>query len=226
MWHEEFDAPLDPTVWNKNWLGVTGTITKPINSNELAGYDPAQVSVEDSCLVLTAIYSPVTVATGQSYDYRSGCVETYKGSQKAGKEFGPGHYIEFKVLMEGTGKVMNNWGATWLNGHHGSWPDHGEIDVMENLSDGPAWHYHAPGVNNGADGPASDYSGWHTYACYYQSGRIDFYYDGELIGSQTSGVLSYPMYIVLNYAVSSLHGGPTVIPSKMYVDYVRVWQAA
>ena len=224
LWREEFDAPLDPKVWNTNWLGVSGKVTKPIHSAELAAYDPAQVSVANSCLVLSAIKSSVVAADGKTYAYRSGCVETYSGSQKAGKEFGPGTFIEFRVQMDGAGKVLNNWPATWLNGHHGTWPDRGENDVMENLSNGPAWHYHAPGVNNGADGSGTDYSGWHTYACDWQAGRIDYYYDGKLVGSQTSGVLSHPNYIVLNYGISQQHGGPLLVPGKMLVDYVRAWR--
>ena len=224
LWRDEFDAPLDPKVWNTNWLGVAGKITKPIHSAELAAYDPAQVSVANSCLVLSSIKSSVVAADGKTYAYRSGCIESYSGSQKPGKEFGPGHYFEFKVQMDGAGKVLNNWGATWLNGHHTTWPDRGENDVMENLSGGPAWHYHAPGINNGADGSGTDYSGWHTYGCDWQAGRIDYYYDGKLVGSQTSGVLSYPNYFVLNYGISTQHGGPLVVPGKMLVDYVRVWK--
>lgn len=223
VWRDEFDAPLDSAIWNKNWLGSPGTITKPINSAELAAYDPAQVSVADSCLVLTAAKSSVVASDKKTYAYRSGCVETAKSSAKAGREVLPGHFIEFKVWSDGSGQVLNNWPAAWLNGYHSTWPDHGENDVYENLSGGPAWHYHAPNINNGGT-ISGDWSGWHTFGCDWQAGRIDYYYDGKLVGSQTSGVLAYPAYIVLNLGLSSKHGGPLVVPAVMKVDYVRVWK--
>ena len=72
---EEFNGTsLDTDVWGTNWLGTDGAITKPINSAELAAYDPAQVSVSDGSLHLTAVASPVTV-NGTEYDYRSGIVQ-------------------------------------------------------------------------------------------------------------------------------------------------------
>lgn len=223
LWRDEFDAPLDPTIWNSNWLGAPGKVTKPVNSSELAAYDPAQVSVANSCLVLKAIQSPVVASDGKTYQYRSGLIESATTGSKAGKEFGPGTFIEFKVMSDGSGQILNNWPAAWLNGHHVTWPDRGENDVYENLSGGPAWHYHAPGVNNGKTAIGS-WTGWHTYACDWQAGRIDYYYDGKLVGSQTSGVLSYPNYIVLNLALSTQNGGPLVVPAQMLVDYVRVWR--
>lgn len=223
LFQEEFDGPLNQTIWNTNWLGAPGKITKPVNSSELAAYDPAQVSVANSCLVLTAVKSSVVASDGKTYAYKSGLIESAASSNKAGKEFGPGTYIEFKVQMDGSGQILNNWGATWLNGHHSTWPDRGENDVMENLSGGPAWHYHAPNVNNGKT-IAGSWGGWHTYACDWQAGKIDYYYDGVYCGSQTTGVLSYPNYLVLNYAISTQNGGPLVVPGKMLVDYVRVWK--
>ena len=43
---EEFNGTsLNSDVWGSNWLGVPGTVTKPVNTLELAAYDPAQVSV-------------------------------------------------------------------------------------------------------------------------------------------------------------------------------------
>jgi hypothetical protein len=40
----------------------------------------------------------------------------------------------------------------------------------------------------------------------------------------TIGLPAAPMYIILDYAVSSAVGGPTSVPQTMQVDYVRVWQ--
>ena len=37
---------------------------------------------------------------------------------------------------------IENWPAFWLDGTTGTWPAHGEIDVMEGLHGHAAWHYH------------------------------------------------------------------------------------
>ena len=66
--------------------------------------------------------------------------------------------------------------------------------------------------------------GWHVFAADWQPGRIDFYYDGVLVGSVDSGITSAPMYPIVNLGLSSSISGPVVAPSRMKVDYVRIWQ--
>lgn len=224
VFHDEFDAPLDPAVWNKNWLGAPGTITKPINSAEICAYDPARVAVANGCLELSCIASPVKAADGKTYQYRSGMIESAAGGSKAGKEFVFGAF-EARIYWPGPGPVPYNWGAFWLNGHHGKWPDHMELDIIENAM---GWHYHAPNgsggdLNAGYD-PEIDYSGWHVYGANWQKDRIDFYYDGAPAHSQTENILAFPNYIVLNYGMSSQHGGPVMAGQTMKVDYVRVYK--
>ena len=51
---------------------------------------------------------------------------------------------------------------------------------------------------------------------------IRFYYDGVLVATHTTGVVSGPMYLALDNAVPA-QWTPTV-PADMLVDYVRVWQ--
>ncbi len=53
--------------------------------------------------------------------------------------------------------------------------------------------------------------------------RVDYYYDGSLVGSVTRGVTDDPQYPVLNIGTGTW-GGPVVTPSDMKVDYVRIWQ--
>ena len=218
VYNDEFDGPGLNPIWNDNWLGSSGACTKPVNSAELSAYCPSQVIVSGGSLVLSAVRESVTASDGKTYQYKSGLVES-----SGRKEFTPPVIVEFRIQGDGSGQILSNWMAGWLNGHHGTWPDRGENDVIENLSGGPAWHYHAPGVNSGATISGS-WAGWHTYATEWTASRIDYYYDGRLIGSQTSGVLSYPNYLILNYAISTQHGGALVVPAKMLVDYVRVWR--
>lgn len=132
-------------------------------------------------------------------------------------------YVEARVFLPGTTSKAENWSAWWSNGDR--WPQDGEIDIMEVLDGSATWHYHWSGGSNGGRGNhISPENGWHTFGAYRQSNRIDFYYDGRLIGSQTQGMTNSPHYLILNHALSSEISPPVVVPSTMLVDYVRVFE--
>ena len=92
---------------------------------------------------------------------------------------------------------------------------------MEGLGGQASWHYHYSG---GAPGgyPSGNFVGWHIYTCTWEPGVINWYYDGILVGSQTSGVVSSPQYLILNYSINS--SDTPSVPNTMLVDYVKVWQ--
>lgn len=70
--------------------------------------------------------------------------------------------------------------------------------------------------------PAGE-AGWHTFAAHWRPGRIDFYYDVQLVGSQLDGVVSTQHYLIANLAVS---GTAIDVPQRLLIDYVRVWALA
>ena len=114
---------------------------------------------------------------------------------------------------------VENWPAFWLD-TTGSWPAGGEIDVMEGLNGSAAWHYHylnSSGATSAVGGTLSGFSGCgtHTYAVSWTTSAITFYYDGKQAGRVTPSeigvpIASGPMYVVNDYAASSIYGGPTV----------------
>lgn len=219
---DDFDSSrLDLKKWEPNWLAGNDTaITKPVNSNELSCYDPAQVSVENGSLKLTAVQRSCRANNGVTYNYASGLVNTRRHFT-----FSYG-YMEARVWLDGSTKIAN-WPAFWANGT-GKWPTTGEIDVFEGLNGRPSWHYHwdESGDHKSAGGypGLSNPVGWHIFAAEWQPGSVKFYYDGQYVGQATQGIASGPMYLILNYGISSTISPPITVPSYYLVDYVRVWQ--
>jgi hypothetical protein len=55
----------------------------------------------------------------------------------------------------------------------------------------------------------------------WSPGRLDFYYDGSLVGRHRVGVTSDPHYLVANLAISDPH---ISTPQTMRIDYIRIWR--
>ncbi len=103
----------------------------------------------------------------------------------------------------------------------------GEIDVVEAYgNDGTEYHYHYAGCG-GDCGPGGRVilvgatSSWNTYAVDWEPGVITWYYDGVPVWQYTTGVVSKPMYLVLNLSVTV---NEAAVPAILRADYIRVWQ--
>ena len=229
VFSDEFTGTrLDLDTWRPNWLaGSDHEITKPVNSAELAAYDPRQVRVRNGSLRLRAVARRTTDNRGRTYPYASGLVQSH-----ADRRFRYG-YVEARIFLRANsdptlgrvGSCGPNWPAFWLNGD--DHPEDGEIDIMECLSDDDvAWHYHWSGGSAGGhpspwSGRMPGGGGWHTFGVDWEPGRLRFYYDGRQVGTHTTGVTGSPHYLILNNGISD----PAVqVPSTLRVDYVRVWR--
>lgn len=141
------------------------------------------------------------------------------------------------------------WAAFWMLGNDidkVSWPQCGEIDIMENIGREPTMVHgtiHGPGYS-GADGIGSAYSlannqafadGFHIYRVDWTENQIKWYVDGILYQTLTpknlpkgrEWVYEHPFFMILNLAIGGPWGGNpdenTVFPGIMKIDYVRVY---
>jgi Ca2+-binding RTX toxin-like protein len=130
-------------------------------------------------------------------------------------------YIEFRAILPAENGI---WTALWTNGQN--WPADGEIDVMESglpSASTQAWNYQRSSGVTGEGLPIPGASTrWHTYAAFWEPGRIRWYFDGNLVGTETSGVVGVPHYLALT-ATDWRPANPSG-PATTRVDYVRVWQ--
>ena len=143
------------------------------------------------------------------------------------------------------------WPAIWMlptDNAYGAWPDSGEIDIMELLGHQPGQvygtlHYGSPHISQGgsyslANG-ASFSDDYHVFAVEWEPTQMRWYVDGNQYFSMdhwftSSNGAKFPapfdrrFYLLLNIAVGGTWPGKpdasTVLPQKMYVDYVRVYQ--
>ncbi len=220
-WKLKFDdefkgASVDQGKWNLNWFGATNaSSTAPVNpSSEIECYSPKQSAVGGGALKITAAKRHCA-----GYKYASGLLNTN------------GHFhftygfLEARIDLPGNrlGGVAN-WPAFWADGQN--WPVTGENDVMEGIGGSVYWHFHwgtAADPQQVGEGPAGNYSGWHTFGADWEPGSITYYYDGVNIGRVRANVTSAPMYLSLDYGLTK-KWGKVQVPSTMSVDYVRVWQ--
>ncbi len=143
------------------------------------------------------------------------------------------------------------WPAFWMLGeNHGavSWPECGEIDIMENIGREPGIVHgtvHGPGYSggNGIGGVHTLPEGqvlkdaFHIFTVEWQPSFIRWYMDHQLyfeirqdqLPKGTLWPFEHPFFLLLNMAVGGeWPGAPddtTVFPQVMLVDFVRVYQA-
>jgi beta-glucanase (GH16 family) len=222
---DEFDGrELDAAVWATCYYWRTSGCTNEWNG-ELQAYHPANATVADGSLHLTAREEPTTGhlmdGTPQPFEYSSGMVS---GHRSGGFRFG---YVEVRARVPGGPGL---WPALWLLPADRVWPP--EIDFMELIGDEPGVVHMALHAGDGTStrflAEDADYTeGWHTFAVDWRPGAITFLVDGEVHGEATEGVPDEPMYVIANLAVGGEWPGPpgpeTELPATFEIDHIRIW---
>lgn len=243
VWSDDFTGTsLDTSVWSYD----IGTGSQGWGNWESQYYTnrTSNVSVSDGYLKITA--------KKESYggsSYTSGRIKT---SQKKTFKYGK---IEARIKVE-NGNQTGVWPAFWGLGddiNNGvTWPDCGELDIMEHANSntyiggcmhwnpnglGGAYYdayyaqaYNFPNANQGIDA-------WHTYGIIWDESQIQWYVDGNVymtgnITSENAYAFQKNYHLLLNVALGSSgsaytgYQGPTdsYKTTNMYVDYVNVYQ--
>ena len=233
VWHDEFDkgSVLDGDDWihevqNSGW--VNHELQNYVNHTTPGG--ALVTEVRDGHLRITALKENGKIYSGRVYAKRN-----------QGWKYG---YIEASIKLP---KGKGTWPAFWMMPvNFRSWPDDGEIDIMEEVGYHPDYvssslhaksHVHSNGTQvthemycKGAEGE------FHTYAMLWTAENITTYVDGKVQLSYNNRGLGRddwpyddPFYIIFNLAWGGDWGGAqgvdeSVLPVTMEVDYVRVFQ--
>lgn len=232
VWSDEFTGNVgtlpDATKWTFD-LGSGGW-----GNQELQNYTNSTNNVAldgNGNLVITAIkngnaFTSARVKTQGLFSHAYGKVEA-----RIKTPYGPGIWPAFWMLGDNINEV--------------SWPNCGEIDIMELKGNEPNVIHgslHGPGYSGGSAKTKSyglqnarfdtDY---HVFGVEWKENQIDFFVDGYLYqrvkSTDVTGnwVYNHPFYLILNVAVGgNFVGFPTdgtSFPQKMYIDYVRVYKA-
>lgn len=235
-WSDEFDGSAGSSPDPTKWTFDIGTGSNGWGNAELEYYTnrPSNVQLSgEGTLVITA--------RRESYagsGFTSARLKT-QGlfSQKYGR---------FEARIQ-TPSGPGIWPAFWLLGdniNEVSWPQCGEIDIMEQRGQQPAITHgsvHGPGYS-GANALTKPYAlmegrfdtGFHVYAIEWGPDYIDFYVDEYLYQriqpNDLPGewVFDQSFFIILNVAVGGNYVGypttETPFPQQMIVDYVRVYK--
>jgi beta-glucanase (GH16 family) len=227
------DGAPDPTTWSFE----IGTGQNGWGNNELQYYTnrPENITVQNGYLIITARQEQF-----EGSGFTSARIKTENlFSQKYGR-------MEARMKVP-LGKGL--WPAFWMLGNNFSevsWPQCGEIDIMEYLGNKPTEVFgtlHGPGFA-GAESISKKYTlpkgrfdtDFHVFGVEWTENHINWYVDDVLYSQITRKkveeeggiwVFDNAFFMILNLAVGgALPGSPdanTMFPQRFIIDYVRVY---
>ncbi|MCA9059637.1 MAG: glycoside hydrolase family 16 protein [Planctomycetaceae bacterium] len=238
VWSDEFDGPqLNFSQWETEVNAFGG------GNHELQIYTDREenVRIENGRLILEARRDHHGIA-GTVREFSSGRIRSkHRGDWKYGR-------MEVRArLPHGQGL----WPAIWMlptEEKYDGWASSGEIDIMEFKGQEPdtVWgtlHFGKSWPDNEHQGttwklPRGTFSDdFHTFALEWKAGEMKWFVDDTLYQTQTKwnsagGPFPAPFdqkfHLILNLAVGGQFvGAPdatTTFPSRMEVDFVRVYQ--
>lgn len=236
VWSDDFDGEAGQAIDPAKWTYDIGTGDNGWGNQELQYYTdhPENVSLDGTGnLVITARREAFAGSP-----FTSARIKTQGLFEQA--------YGRFEARIR-TPHGPGMWPAFWLLGANideVSWPQCGEIDVMELRGQEPnkiAGSVHGPGYSGG-DAISSDFAlennrfdlDYHVFAIEWGVDYIDYFVDDFLYQRITPGdvtgewVYDHPFFIIINVAVGGNYVGfptsETPLPQPMEIDWVRVYE--
>lgn len=227
LWSDEFDkagAP-DPLKWGFD----IGTGSDGWGNQELEYYtdDIKNAFIENGILKVRAIKE----------NYKGSAYTSARLLSKGKFEFKYGR-VEIRAKMP---KEVGTWPAFWMMGNDlgkVSWPDCGEIDIVEHRGSEPnnivaALHY--PGRSGGNCNRNSILikdviNDFHIYRLDWSSTSIQIFVDDKLfhvVPNSPEMPFNKDFFLLLNLAIGGGFGGPvdSTFTSSIYeIDYIRVYK--
>lgn len=134
------------------------------------------------------------------------------------------------------------WPAIWTLGSGGTWPDDGEIDILEQVGSNPSRVFgtvhtlQSGGNGTGAAIQVPDAcTAFHDYQLHWTRDEISIGMDGNVYyryanprSGRNTWPFDAPQFLLLNIAIGGTLGGAvddSIFPVTMEVEHVRVWQA-
>lgn len=234
IFFEDFnEKALDRTKWNVEITGHT-------NNDEQQAYVDSSATLYlvkgaaaegavNGALVIKAVYKQGFTSTeNKKYDFISARINT-----QSKMEFTYGTASARMKMSGGAGL----WPAFWALGN-GSWPDCGEIDMMETVGDsswisnalhGPKYFGNTPLVYRAFFPTGIDVTQWHVYSVDWTDQSIVFKLDGKVTYTVTRAMVEHygrwafdnAKFIILNFA---LGGGYPAGVNKVKAPYYGIPQ--
>ena len=227
VWNDEFSGTtIDSTKWTTE--GATGA--GGYGNKELQNYQPEYAEVKDGKLVIKP-----------QFETKKGTKNIVKSSYYSTKLWTKGLYsltygkVEFRAKLP---KGQGTWAACWMLGNdsnYGIWPNCGEIDVLETMSEASKTlipqSIHC-GKFNGNEGNipnkhkdtvvSTATSAYHTYGIIWNAQEVTFTIDGKVTWSYNASKyvatgnawanssiwpFNKPFYLIINCAIGGVLGG-------------------
>jgi beta-glucanase (GH16 family) len=230
------------TIDTHNWRYDTSRNAAGWFNNERQYYAedrPENARIENGALVIEARRERLDPKR-----YRDWGKQEYTSAKLISRQaFGYGFYEVRAQLPCGRG----SWPAIWMLPSSGTWPDEGEIDIMEMVGwDANVVHAtlhtgaynHRLGTQRGAEKRvATSCTAFHRYQLDWRADGITIGVDGRAYlriandkpGGKAAWPFTRPYQMILNLAVGGDWGGQKGIddaafPQAMRVDYFRYWR--
>lgn len=233
VFFEDFSSPtLNRDKWN---VEVTG---RTVNDEQQAYIDSAATlymvknlkGAKNGALIIQPLYKPGHVSKeGNKYDFVSGRINTRDKMM-----FTYGSASCRMRMDDGAGL----WPAFWALGK-GSWPESGEIDIMETVGDGswtsvalhgPGYFGNTPLVKRTPLPKGTDVTKWHVYTVDWTPTSLTFKVDGvanytvtkQMAEKYGRWVFDDPKFLILNFALGG--GFPNAV-NKVKTPYYGLSQS-